>query len=97
MTPKEGDHLEVTTDEGTQSVRVQDVTDIGIHERADGSRSHRFSVILEGGLEVVLHDSTYEFFSEKRQFPMDVRPFGPEDGRSQLYEAVLDVDDPSKS
>ena len=95
VTPQEGDRLTVTTDAGTQSVRVQDVTNIGVQEHHDGRRTELFSIILEGGLEVVLEDDSYDFASGPRRFPMDVRHFGPDDGGPHLYEAVLEVDEPS--
>ena len=95
VTPQEGDRLTVTTEAGDQSVRVQDVTNIGIHEHSDGRRTERFSIILEGDLEVVLHDDCYDFGSGLQQYPMDVRHFGPDAGGSRIYEAVLEVDEPT--
>lgn len=97
VTPQEGDQLTVTTASGPQSVRVNDVTNIGAHQHHDGRRTERFSVILEGGLEVVLDDTSYEFTSGTRHFPMNVRHFGPSDGGPQLYEGVLEVDDASNT
>lgn len=95
MTPQEGDHLTVSTTSGTRNVRVQDVTNIGAGRHADGRRLERFSVILEGADEFVLENDAYDFESGEQRFPMDVRTIGPDDGGPQLYEALLEVDDPS--
>lgn len=94
VTPRQGSHLTVATAEGSRQLRVQDVTNIGVHERADGGRAEQFSVILEGDrVEIDLRDDTYEFVDGTHTYPMAVRSFGPEDAGLRLYEGLFEIEE----
>lgn len=95
VTPREGDHLAVEVDDRLHSVWVNDVTTIDVTEHEDGSTSERISIILEGDLEIVLADDSYEFLTGNlRRIPMSVRSCAGGDGASRLYEALLHVNQP---
>ncbi len=84
------DHQEepvsVKADDVEIEARIVEVTEM---ERLEGQERPRFSVVLEGPLEPLLDQRTYEFeFPDGQRHDLFMVPIGPK-GEAMRYELVF--------